>query len=754
MTDSPTQLTIGVTGHLLLSARERQHVASHARAQLDGLVSEVGAIDQIRLISGMAPGADLVLTETLMAGCKAHGIDCQLTAVLVDSPEDVIKRWQQRAAELGASISPFVVEDVTQRLRSNLARAQRQIRFVTPERNAMQGYRQLAALIAESCDVLFAVIRPDHPHKGGGAAETLSWWEDRDQIPLSFRLNSTVSKDTGHRRLVRINPEVHSASLLRHVLAEVSEVREHLRAGNALTANDIATRALRQYPRHSLLRYYYLLSLAQSGSTRRALYLYPKMLLEMSITADEDWIALHGRLHKDLAFLRRDRTSNLELAAKYYAQAADETGGVFSAINAATLNALAGRKEEALRYANDVFRKTDAIAPQNEVDAYYHHVSRAEAYTILQMWEACKKELVLADPLICNDLSTRARTRNQLREIVHHYGADPAILQALALPSVYVLASDEPLPGKISPQLRKRLEGSPLYAMQAWQDAAPHAGFQQLADLGMRIHLLTDESDGAALQGSKIERRMVLRGFCDSESIWRKQVSQRYLRGMAKINAQQLGVEVQTLEIAGEGDHREWTISPAAESLTDIQPPSGRQMVGLVFTDFAGFSKFSDEDIDIYWSQIVPALSRAIEPWQHAILLQRTWGDAIHLVTQDAVTAALATQAMLKTVRRLRRKMKASMPSLEMRVGAHFAPAYIGQDMIAGERTWFGSQLSLTARVEPVTPPGMTYVTEPLAAELAIAAPERFVLEYAGEVHLAKGYGEFRLYGLNDRGDD
>ena len=86
--------------------------------------------------------------------------------------------------------------------------------------------------------------------------------------------------------------------------------------------------------------------------------------------------------------------------------------------------------------------------------------------------------------------------------------------------------------------------------------------------------------------------------------------------------------------------------------------------------------------------------------------------------------------------------------SLELRLAAHYAPVFAGQDPVEETGTFFGTQLSFTARIEPVTPPGMIFVTEAFAAQLALEAPDAFVLEYAGEVKLAKAYGQSRLFSL------
>ena len=77
-----------------------------------------------------------------------------------------------------------------------------------------------------------------------------------------------------------------------------------------------------------------------------------------------------------------------------------------------------------------------------------------------------------------------------------------------------------------------------------------------------------------------------------------------------------------------------------------------------------------------------------------------------------------------------------------MRIGAHYGPAYRAIDHITGRLSFYGTEVSKAARIEPVTPTGAVFVTEPFAAILALEAPDRFDCRYVGRIQLAKGYGE------------
>jgi len=55
---------------------------------------------------------------------------------------------------------------------------------------------------------------------------------------------------------------------------------------------------------------------------------------------------------------------------------------------------------------------------------------------------------------------------------------------------------------------------------------------------------------------------------------------------------------------------------------------------------------------------------------------------------------------------------------------------------------------SMPARVEPVTPPNLVYVTEPFAAALALEESTEFSCEYVGQLPAAKNYGTMRMHVL------
>jgi class 3 adenylate cyclase len=141
-------------------------------------------------------------------------------------------------------------------------------------------------------------------------------------------------------------------------------------------------------------------------------------------------------------------------------------------------------------------------------------------------------------------------------------------------------------------------------------------------------------------------------------------------------------------------------------------------------------------------------IAESLRRYGERILFRHTWGDALHLVTEDALTTAEVALAIRARIDEVRRRERGALKEIDLRLAAHHAPVTSGYDPIEDTPMYCGSQIAFAARVEPVTPPGMVFVTEAFAARLALEGAARFALEYAGEIELAKRYGRYRLFSL------
>ena len=83
---------------------------------------------------------------------------------------------------------------------------------------------------------------------------------------------------------------------------------------------------------------------------------------------------------------------------------------------------------------------------------------------------------------------------------------------------------------------------------------------------------------------------------------------------------------------------------------------------------------------------------------------------------------------------------------MALRIGVHLGPVYSAREPILKRVNYFGAHVSRAARIEPVTPEGCVYVTETLAAVLAIHNAHEFECQYVGMTRAAKRYGKMRMF--------
>ena len=84
--------------------------------------------------------------------------------------------------------------------------------------------------------------------------------------------------------------------------------------------------------------------------------------------------------------------------------------------------------------------------------------------------------------------------------------------------------------------------------------------------------------------------------------------------------------------------------------------------------------------------------------------------------------------------------------TMGLRIGGHLGPVYTARDPVLRRDNFFGAHVSRAARIEPVTPERCVYVTETLAAVLALHNADAFECEYVGMTKAAKHYGRMRMF--------
>ena len=581
--------------------------------------------------------------------------------------------------------------------------------------------------------------------------------------------------------------------------AWLAQVRNLERRGELIQAYDTALHGLDAFPNDLWLQHRAVLCLAKAGATHRAqLELARHGLLDHP---EAEIAALEARIAKDeaLAAPTAERPARFAKAADLYDRVYRRGGGYYPGINVATLRLLAGNRPEAERVAADVLRLCEAAKD----DPYYVAVSRAEAYLVLGRAAEARRELAAAAGLT-QDLAARATTRRQLKLICAARGIDPGVLSPLAPPAVihftghmiaakggggrFTLDSEARAAKEIVDLLARHGVG---FGYGALASGADILFAEALLARGADLHVVLpfDQAEFKAVSVAPAGEDWLRRfDACMAKAASVTYATDdRYLghdrvftygsyvaMGLAVLRARFIDADVRQMAVwdgkpsvgvAGTGiDVTLWRDRGREVDIIDSGPPAkggpvaasvaaagsadgGRELRAMLFGDVKGFSKLHETEIPQFVSHVLGSFGCTLARYKDHVLLANTWGDGLFVVLDDPLAAAhcaLDLQADLAAVDLL----AAGLPdTLALRLGGHFGPVFEITDPVLHLTNYFGAHVSRTARIEPVTPPGEVFVTEPFAARLALG-PGDFACDYVGQVPAAKGYGTMRMYNL------
>ena len=174
-----------------------------------------------------------------------------------------------------------------------------------------------------------------------------------------------------------------------------------------------------------------------------------------------------------------------------------------------------------------------------------------------------------------------------------------------------------------------------------------------------------------------------------------------------------------------------------------------RTLKALLFADFAGYSRLHDACAPLFQQRFLEIGARLLESLAAKPLEAKTWGDALYVVFESPREAADFALQFLASMLDADWAEAGLPEGSQIRVALHDGPVFRIVDPVVARDSYFGSSVTRAARIEPVTPPGMIYVSEAFAAMLAAGGERGYALEYIGRLPLAKGYGESRVYRLD-----
>jgi class 3 adenylate cyclase len=150
----------------------------------------------------------------------------------------------------------------------------------------------------------------------------------------------------------------------------------------------------------------------------------------------------------------------------------------------------------------------------------------------------------------------------------------------------------------------------------------------------------------------------------------------------------------------------------------------------------------------VFARRVLGAVAEVLSSHTDHIAQRNTWGDAVYVVLTHAAAAAEFALDLQAAIAAIDLEAAGLPEHLALRLGCHLGPVFPTRDPVLDETVFMGSHVSRTARIEPVTPPGAVYVTEPFAAALVLDGQSGFACDYVGHMDAAKGYGRLRMYRL------
>lgn len=591
--------------------------------------------------------------------------------------------------------------------------------------------------------------------------------------------------------------------------AELEEIRAAMLAaqktGDHLKEYDLAQAGLRLSPNDEFFRYCAVLSLSRCNAKQRALDAFYSYKLHHS--NDEYVRALEPRMLKDLAFLEVDITQpkpfeglgieRFYTAAVTYHKAFNQFGGHYSAINAATLYMLSGSAASARALADQAI----ALALKDAGPRFFPLATLSEAYLLLDKQVQASGAIREAATYNRNNLLTRARMNRQLRLVCSYMGIDPKIVDPMLPETVlhycgHIFDRHRPLDTSAEAGLQQRIDRvlADNHCVIAYGSLAAGSDIlfaetvlQQGGELNVWLPLAVEAFCDISVRPAgeqwvarfhRCLEQANLVSFATESDFLGEDALFKYCSeiamGMALMRAGSLQAKVMQAAIWDrvESDQQSSTCSNISKwralghrseiidspvrlpqavvrEFARHHPTLRREPHAILFADVRGFSKLDDCGVVWFFNELHPQLAAVIDRYRDDVQLVDTWGDAIYLVARKASTVAHIAAELNDVMNGIEQSSLDLDEPLMLRIGLHYGPVYKLRDHLAQTVTYSSTDVTKTARIEPVTPPGEIFGTEPFVAMLELEGERWARFRYAGTIQSAKGYGAFRMFHIN-----
>lgn len=591
-------------------------------------------------------------------------------------------------------------------------------------------------------------------------------------------------------------------------MTAAAAIREALHAGRLMEAVDSARDALLVTPDDFEAAYLKALALSRLGAADAAAGLLRQVLDRKDVpdALRAEALALDGRLAKDgLAGLAPEAMrAQAGKACRRYEEALELVPNAFAAINAASLRLLSGDAANSARLSREAARLASPADHWGAATLGEAALLQGDAGLARERYRQARE---LAGPRH-GDV---ASMRRQLRLLARCLPEAQALLGEIPAPTVVAFTGHMvDAPGRSVPRFPPDLEATVAAAIDRWlEGAGPVVGYSQAACGSDILFLEALQRRGLetnvvlpCARGDYIEQSVAFAGgdwigrferalagaasvvYATAEAYLGDEVlfehASRLIDGRAVLRARQLEGEAGMLavldaaSVAGAGGTygtmRDWIDGARRADVIDIaalrgSPPApeaiaaaprpvprasrlGRVIVWIVFADVRGFSSLPEQHSPRFAERFLGEAREAMRACGTEAHTSQSAGDGVYVTFGSARAAASFAIDLRDRVKRVDWTQFGMPPDTTVRVAAHCGPAYPIMCPLTDRPNYCGTHIIRTARVEPVVTPGEVFVTDSMAAYLALEAADAFECDYLGVLPLAKGAGSSALYRL------
>ena len=178
----------------------------------------------------------------------------------------------------------------------------------------------------------------------------------------------------------------------------------------------------------------------------------------------------------------------------------------------------------------------------------------------------------------------------------------------------------------------------------------------------------------------------------------------------------------------------------------DGLPSLPQEIKAMIFADVVGFTKLTEVQIPVFVDQFMGKVAALMNAMKNPPVHRNTWGDAVTCVFDYVVDAGLFALGLRDLVRSTDWPKHGLPHGLSIRIALHAGPVFPCFDPVLQKRTYNGSHVNRTARIEPIAEEGQIYASEAFAALAAADGVTEFTCDYVGTKQLAKKYGAIPVF--------